>query len=305
RTSLWALAAMVTALVGGLTPFGGILAMLVGLVAVLIIFRRRKQLTGQWIALTAIGLGLFGTVLTGVLLFRPQAAPVGEWLRDRPLAGQYDDSGGLEVSDKRNEVTLKRTSRDWGVMKRGYTYDPSISDLQVEQADDQQQGVQKPRASLLLFNRKRNAYVDVIRDDRNANLGTQEYQSVLEAQLNPYQKRFLGGDEGGFFGRDRTEPGGGHPDRGENLPNFDVSARKLEEEEILPHLFNEQEIKEILKRKEEGKKPTVEGREWPSITVKRGGQTWRFVIRAYRKGTKGSGMPISLIRAYTPTSRST
>src|SRR5262245_52712111 len=64
RTSLWALAALVIALIGGLTPAGGLLAVLVGLIAVLVILRRRKQLMGQWIALIAIGLGLFSSALT-------------------------------------------------------------------------------------------------------------------------------------------------------------------------------------------------------------------------------------------------
>src|SRR5262245_56904634 len=90
RTSLWALAALVIALVGGLTPLGGPVAILVGLVALLVILRRRKQLTGQWIALTAIGLGVFCTALTAALFFKPEALPVGNWLRERALAGQFD-----------------------------------------------------------------------------------------------------------------------------------------------------------------------------------------------------------------------
>src|SRR5262249_9343808 len=158
------------------------------------------QLTGQWIALTAIGLGVFGTAVTAALFFRPEAAPVGNWLRERALAGQFDDSGDLKVSTSKNDVTLERPNRDWGVMKRGYSYHPSISDLQVE-PDDQEKVVQKPRADLLLFNRKRNAYVDVIRDDKNANLTLENYQSILEVQLNPYQARFLGEEDGGLFNR--------------------------------------------------------------------------------------------------------
>ena len=282
RTSLWALAALVIALVGGLTPVGGVAAIVAGLVAVLIIARRSKQLTGQWIALTAIGLGVFGTAVTGALFFRPEAAPVGNWLRERALAGQFDDSGPLQVSTSKNDVTLDRPNRDWGVMKRGYSYDPSISDLQIE-PDDQEKVIQKPRADLLLFNRKRNAYVDVIRDDKNANLGLTDYSTILEVQLNPYQQRFLGGDDGGFFDRrDRFAPGGGQPERGDNPANFDDTGKRIDP--IGPHV----------------------GREWRAV-VKRGGQTWRFVIRAYHKPKKGANQPpegpIYVIRTYTPLSR--
>jgi hypothetical protein len=300
RTSLWALAALVVALVGGLTPFGGLLAILVGLLAVLIIFARRKHLTGQWVAFTAIGLGVFSTAVTAALFIKPDLLPIGDWVRERALAGQFDPSGDLKVAGRNNDVTIDRQSvadlqekdprgkrdrrnwaRDWGVIKRGYSFDPSISDLQVIE-DALGQAGQKPRADLLLFNRRRNAYVDVIRDVDTTDVSLQAYRDVLEGQLNPYVPRFLGGEGGGMFNqRDRGGPGGGRPDRGDNPPNFDDHAKDLER--LDGHL----------------------GREWRA-TVKHGGQTWRFIIRAYKK-PKGLGNPnvgpIYVIRAYTPLSR--
>src|SRR5262245_22290120 len=132
RNSLWALAALVIALVGGLVPGGGLLAMLVGLIALLAILRRRKHLTGTWIALTAIGLGFFGSAVTAALLIKPDLLPVGDWLRERALAGQFDSSGEMVVATKTSEATLTRPNRDWGVMRRGYSFDPSISDLQLK-----------------------------------------------------------------------------------------------------------------------------------------------------------------------------
>src|SRR5262245_239719 len=98
RTSLWALAALGIALIGAFTPGGGLLAVLVGLVAMLVILRKRKQLTGQSIALTAIGIGFFCAVLTAVLFLKPDALPLGAWLRQRAVAGQLEDPKDLTVT---------------------------------------------------------------------------------------------------------------------------------------------------------------------------------------------------------------
>lgn len=273
RTSLWALSALAIALIGAFTPGGGLLAVLVGLVALLVILRKRKLLTGQSIALTAIGIGFCCAVLTAVLFLKPDVLPVGAWLRQRAVAGQLEDPKDLKVASRTGDVTLERPSHDWAIVKSGKSNDPTITDLQQ-------------KSDLLLFNLKRNAYVEVIRDAVNASIPLQEYQERIRVDLNPYVPRFLGNEDPGWGGA--GGPGGGNPDVGPAAfaPQFDNEGHKLTEP--LDEHF---------------------GREWRA-TVKRGGQTWRFIIRAYRKPTRkveGAAPPpagpIYVIRAYAPTSK--
>jgi hypothetical protein len=274
RTSLWALAALTIALLGAFTPGGGLLAVFVGLIALLVVWRKRKQLTGQTVALTAIGIGFFCAVLTAVLFLKPDALPVGAWVRARALAGQLEDPKDLKVASRTGDVTLERPSHDWAIVKRGKSNDPTITELQQ-------------KSDLLLFNRKRNAYVEVIRDTANPGVKLQEYKEQrLRIDLNPYVPRFLGNDDAGWGGG--GGPGGAAPDVGPAAfePKFDDEGHQINEPRN-GHL----------------------GREWRA-TVKRGGQTWRFLIRAYRKpGNNVAGAPkqpdgpIYVIRAYAPVSK--
>jgi hypothetical protein len=280
RTSLWALAALTIALLGAFTPGGGLLAVFVGLVALLVIWRKRKLLTGQTVALTAIGIGFCCAVLTAVLFLKPDALPVGAWLRHRAVAGQLEDPKDLKVASRTGDVTLERPSHDWAIMKRGKSNDPTISELQQ-------------KSDLLLFNLKRNAYVEVIRDTANSG-GLEGYHDQMRIDLNPYVPRFLGDEDAG-----RGGPGGAAPDTGPAAftPQFDVNQNG-----VVGHPIPGPKNAEA----------DFNGREWRA-TVKRGGQTWRFIIRGYRKrGTrddkgvaKGPPGPIYVIRAYAPLSKFT
>src|SRR6185312_9538440 len=122
RLSLWAIAALALAIVGGLTPAGG---------------------------LAAVFIGLGGALLTGVLVMRPDVLPVAGWLRQRARAAQIDTTGALEVQSRGGEVTLTRPSTDWGRARKDRTDDAVLGELQTS-------------ADLLLVNPRRNAYAEVI-----------------------------------------------------------------------------------------------------------------------------------------------
>lgn len=265
RTSLWALAALGVVLLGGFTPAGGLLAVGVGLVALLVISRRRKHLTGQGIAYLAIGLGVVSTAFTAALFFKPDLLPFGSWMRQQALRGRYDATGELLTANGLGDATLTRPSRDWGRLKRGH--DPSISEVQR-------------KADFILYNPRRNAYVDHVRDTNTLGVSLRNYRPVLEVELNPYQPRFFGNedDEGGGFMQ--PNPKANAREQGDAAPIFDDHSRDLDA--LDGHA----------------------GKEWKA-TAKRGGQTWRIIVRAYRKIPKEGAAPgpTYVFRAYTPLSR--
>jgi hypothetical protein len=243
RTSLWAVAALVLALIGAFTPAGGLLALLAGLYALNVIRQRPGQLTGQGMALTASALGLLCSIVTAVLFLRPDLVPVGSWFRQRALAGQIDTTGALEMGSRSGDVLITRPSRDWGRARRDRTDDPVVGELQQ-------------KADLLLVNIKINAYVEVIRDTTNT-VALDRYTEAMRTDMNPYREKMLSDEGSGFGRRNPNWVGGAAPDAGEFPPQF-VSARTLEP--LDEH----------------------EGREWVG-TLPRPGQKWRFIIRAYKK----------------------
>src|SRR5687767_126419 len=87
RLSLWAVAALALALLGALTPVGGLAALLVGVVALVRIQTRPDRPSGTAMALIGSLLGLAGALVTGVVILRPDALPVAGWLRQQARAG--------------------------------------------------------------------------------------------------------------------------------------------------------------------------------------------------------------------------
>src|SRR5215467_1244077 len=84
-TSGWALASVVLALVGAFTVFGSLLAVLLGVIALVSIARNRRQIAGAGFAIFGICLGV---AFTGLTLFALNTADVfglDAWLRERTL----------------------------------------------------------------------------------------------------------------------------------------------------------------------------------------------------------------------------
>jgi hypothetical protein len=142
RTSGYAVASVVLALVGAFTVFLTAAAVVLGLLALVSIARNRRQVAGSGYALFGIVAGLAFTALTLVALSRGElfgAGGVREWF----LAGQLDYSGPLEIQRAADGFAITRPSEHWGV-SRGRL------------AEDLADG-----GSLMLANLTRDAYVEV------------------------------------------------------------------------------------------------------------------------------------------------
>ncbi len=262
QLSFWALASVVLALVGAFTLVGSVAAVLAGLYALLAINHARGRLTGSGVALGAIVAGLLFTGLTLLVVLRPGLLPVGSWLRQRSMAGQVDTTGTLEMLSRSGDVLITRPSSEWGRARNDRTDDPVVSDIQQKR-------------ELLLVNLARHAYVDVFRDTSNTVTLERYYDAFIEQDINPYRAALLGEDEGPTY--TRRGFGAGPPVADTRGP-------------FAPQILSQNNIDEV---------DGHQAREWV-IEQRRGGQTWMFIIRAYKRGGL---LPIHVVRAYTPLRR--
>jgi hypothetical protein len=176
RTSGYALASVVLALVGAFTPATA-LAVLLGLVALVHVSRNRERVTGAGFAVFGIVLGLaFGT-LTLFAFSNGEVFNPGAWVRQRSLQGQVDTDGPLEVVVADSGFALTRPSVKWGQVPAGHLDDPALA---VAQKD----------LDLLLVQPARYAFLDARRDASNALLGLDQWQTkVLEPFRPPAVRR--------------------------------------------------------------------------------------------------------------------
>ncbi len=149
RTSWYALASAVLALVGAFTP-ATLLAVILGFVALVHISRNRDRVTGAGFAIFGIIAGLaFGTLtlvaFSGGELFNP-----GAWLRKQALADQVNADGPLEVVVPGSGFALTRPSIKWGQVPAGQIEDPALEGVQED-------------LDLLLVQPARYAFLDVRR----------------------------------------------------------------------------------------------------------------------------------------------
>ncbi len=256
RTSLFALASVVVALIGAFTLVGGVVAFVLGLIALVQIHRRRDRLNGAALAMAGLTAGLAFPALTAALLIRPDLVPIDAWVRARTLAGQVDAGGPLEVATRDGGLVVKRPSERWGRVHADRSDDPAVGDLQQKR-------------ELLLADVAQHAFLDVGRRGELTTLG--DYDQFLDEDLNPPRPPLLG------------------EDAGDALPGMDHRPRKIEVVEGMPL-------------------PPVgdwEARAW-THDVQRGGQTWRFLVRAYKKKAKAdprNAEPAYVVRGYAPVRR--
>jgi hypothetical protein len=170
RTSAFALASLVLALVGAFTLVGTLAAIACGLIAVATILRDRERLAGLGFALAGIALGFLFTGLTAFALFGPETFAIGDWRRERIMAETVDLSGPMEVGAK--GWTITRPDGKWGVARGGQVGD-SVADLFLS----------KGSPDVALVQVRRHGFVDV-RQDSSSVKSPQEYESFL---LNEYQ----------------------------------------------------------------------------------------------------------------------
>lgn len=147
RTSGYAVASVLCALIGAFTVIGTLLAVLLGLAALVSISRNRKAVTGTGFA--AFGI-VVGAVFTGLAVFaysKGELFGVDERLREQMLGAQVDRSGPLEVIRQVEGFAITRPSPSWGVARPGLAANLVGPD------------------SLVLANVGKDAYLDITRID--------------------------------------------------------------------------------------------------------------------------------------------
>jgi hypothetical protein len=159
----------VVALVGAFTP-ATLLAVGLGVAALVSIRRHRERVTGAGFAVFGIVLGCVFGGLTLFALSTGELFGLGGHLRERMLAGEVDTSGPLEVVMVDRGFAITRPSEKWGRVHAGHL-DDAIGGLQQ-------------RRDLLLMQVARYSFVDV-RVENNNGQGLDRWQDDILSELQP------------------------------------------------------------------------------------------------------------------------
>jgi hypothetical protein len=169
-TSPLALASAVLALVGAFTLVGSVVALLLGLAALVHVLRRREQVGGLGFAVFGIVAGLLGVGLTYLALRHPDLLGLGHSVRSSQWSSKVDTRGPLEID--RKDFRVKRPSRAWGVALERKFGHGVVDALQKRQVPE-----------LLMMQTARFAFVDVSSDQKNAPQPLEYWRNVLIEEL--------------------------------------------------------------------------------------------------------------------------
>jgi len=158
RTSGYAVASVVLALVGAFTVIGTAVAAAFGVVALVSIARHRDRVSGAGYAVLGIVLGSGLTALTGFAFSRGE---VFDRIREQVAAKQVETDGPMEIVRRQDGYSITRPSRAWGVAVPEFARELNFGD------------------NLLLINRAKNAFMAV------------EHQDVGRETLDQFRERFL------------------------------------------------------------------------------------------------------------------
>ncbi len=116
RTSGYAIASVVAALVLACTGVGTLLAVVLGIVALVSIHRHRDQIAGTGYAIFGVTAGV---VFTGVFVLAiTRGEPFGaDRLREQLMGSQVDRGGPLEIIRRQDGFAITRPSQKWGVSR--------------------------------------------------------------------------------------------------------------------------------------------------------------------------------------------
>jgi hypothetical protein len=162
RTSGFAIASLVLALLGAFTVIGTVVAVLLGTVALVRIARDRENVTGAGFALFGIVLGCAFTALTLFAYSRGELFGFGDQIRAQNMAGKVEHGGPLEVVRQPPGFKIMRPNERWGVAR---------PELMREMENE---------SNLLLVNTARDTYVDVTADDLKGRTLEAYRQGVIE-----------------------------------------------------------------------------------------------------------------------------
>jgi hypothetical protein len=141
RTSGYALASVVLALVGMFTIVLPALAVILGICGVVSIARHRSRVAGTSYAVFGIVLGL---VFAPLMLFAVSREEIFDQFREKINTGKADFSGPLEIVRAQEGYAITRPSSKWGISREW----------------SGEEGV----GNLMLVNLGKDAYVQVIRE---------------------------------------------------------------------------------------------------------------------------------------------
>lgn len=250
RNSLLALVSLVLALGGAFTAVGGALAALLGLYALFDIRRHPDLLTGHAYALAAVALGPLLAALTLGGYLAADALPFDGWVRAWALAGQLEPLPAPEVAAGNGEITLTAPSPAWRKVRGGKTAHPIVGELQ-------------PGCDVLLFEPRRNAFLDLTRVAAAAAPKREELSQWLTKELTKERPPLIGDDEDDF---------------GRPVPRA-----------VPPTVGAATELPPVGET-------TVQER---PVVIRRGASAWRFLVRTYHR----PGAALWVVRAYAPARR--
>jgi hypothetical protein len=117
RTSGLALSSLVLALVGAFTVVGTVIAVILGVVAIVQISLRPDRLAGRGYALAGIAVGVLMTAGTVFTLSSIELYGLTGIMSTADWSGKLEYPDGLDVVRKRADFKIKRPSDQWGVYK--------------------------------------------------------------------------------------------------------------------------------------------------------------------------------------------
>jgi hypothetical protein len=145
RTSGFAVASVVLALVLAFTGIGTVLAVILGVVALFHIARHRDEVTGTGYAVFGIASGAVFSILFVLAIIRTELFGF-DLAREGLMGDKIDRSGPLEVSRPDDGFAIRRPSNKWGIAKGEFARNLV------------------PDSELVLVNIARDAYIDVTAD---------------------------------------------------------------------------------------------------------------------------------------------
>ena len=158
RTSGYALASVISALVGMFTVVFTVLAVILGIAALVSISRHRNTITGKGFAICGIAIG---TVFTGLTVFALSRDEVFDQFRATMHTDKIDFTGPLEIVRPEAGFAITRPSSKWGIA--GATADPD---------DD-----------LTLANPSKDAFIEISSRDFNPADSLEKFRDELSARL--------------------------------------------------------------------------------------------------------------------------
>jgi hypothetical protein len=125
RTSGYALASLVLALMGAFTPFTAV-ALVLGIIGLIQATRHRDRFAGAGFAAAGIVLSLaFGT-LTLFAVSSGELFGLGGWIRGRTLAPYVQTAGPIEIVEAGSGFAINRPSEKWGRIDPNNVDDPVV-----------------------------------------------------------------------------------------------------------------------------------------------------------------------------------